>query len=785
MDEANEKFVKLNEITNDNELRIIYIKKFIKTYFLKFKYIFKIIFFIFLSFIIILSIIKKEKPFNFNDDFPQFFNLGKVAFLSKEIIKKFNYYMDICNQGILMDNKTYNLSKSPKISVIIALYNGGKYLKYSLKSIQNQKLKDIEIILINDHSNDDTLSIVQKYMKEDPRIRIINNEENRRILFSKSIGALFANGEYIVELDQDDMFIIDNAFTLLYNEAKKESLDLIQFQDFVLEKFHFETPIRIGKQHQMIFHNEDAYLEQPNIKNNIFIKYNFLLWGLFIKSDIYKKVINILWPLIINYKLIHFEDYFITFLIAACIQNFRFMNYYFIVHLNKKNSAGNDERFIDQEYLSQLFFVDSMIEYHIKNNPDDASMLNTFIAFVKKNWIKYKMKHDNIFKFIIKKMNAYLPYEQKIYLRKKYKIEDFKLNNTYEDYISNEEFKSIVSYQNLIRTKSKKNIKNISLFPKYTIIVYFIEPTFLKVTLNSIQNQNFDNFEIILICDNCNNLEEINELTQDYSNLKLITYKDNKGLIKLYSEAVLKSKGEYILTIKSGYTFSTNDVLNKLNNYINDKDDILEYNLLINKKESIDDNSLRLYRCKHFDSEIEFTSLIFNKDYKKVDQEKELLINKLIKSNIYKTIINENLILYKDNIIYNYFDEILFFIFSQNNIKIKKVNFCGIIEYSQKIKIFDKFNNINNKSTIINDSIFYIDFLFKHTKNNEKDKIYVLNEFYNIMNIIFNKNNIVTEEGKKLIYKFLNCDCIPQYNKNLLKTYYNALIDRNKYDLII
>ena len=119
------------------------------------------------------------------------------------------------------------------------------------------------------------------------------------------------------------------------------------------------------------------------------------------------------------------------------------------------------------------------------------------------------------------------------------------------------------------------------------------------------------------------------------------------------------------------------------------------------------------------------------------------------------------------------------------NIKIKKVNFCGIIEYSQKIKSFGKFNNINNKSTIINDSIFYIDFLFKHTENKEKDKIYVLNEFYNIMNIIFNKNNIVTEEGKKLIYEFLNCDFIPQYNKNLLKTYYIALIDRNKYDLII
>ena len=103
----------------------------------------------------------------------------------------------------------------------------------------------------------------------------------------------------------------------------------------------------------------------------------------------------------------------------------------------------------------------------------------------------------------------------------------------------------------------------------------------------------------------------------------------------------------------------------------------------------------------------------------------------------------------------------------------------------KNIKSFKKFNDINDKSQIISDSLFYIEFLFNHTPNNEKDKMYVLNEFYNIMNIIYNKNNIVTEEGKKLIYKFLNCDCIPQYNKNLLKTYYNALIDRNKYDLIV
>ena len=146
--------------------------------------------------------------------------------LTEKLVDKYNTYMNICQKGILLDNKTFNLSLSPKISVIMPLYNGGKYLYYSLRSIQNQKMKDIEIILINDCSTDDTLQIIEKYMKEDPRIKLINNEKNRRILYSKSISALYANGKYILELDQDDMFITDDAFNILYNDAEKNKLDL-------------------------------------------------------------------------------------------------------------------------------------------------------------------------------------------------------------------------------------------------------------------------------------------------------------------------------------------------------------------------------------------------------------------------------------------------------------------------------------------------------------------------------------------------------------------------------
>ena len=76
----------------------------------------------------------------------------------------------------MIDKTSYPLVKNPKITVIMPIYNGGKYLYYSLRSIQNQDMKDIEIILIDDCSTDDTLSIIQKYMEEDKRIRLIKNQ---------------------------------------------------------------------------------------------------------------------------------------------------------------------------------------------------------------------------------------------------------------------------------------------------------------------------------------------------------------------------------------------------------------------------------------------------------------------------------------------------------------------------------------------------------------------------------------------------------------------------------
>ena len=133
-------------------------------------------------------------------------------------------------------------------------------------------------------------------MKKDKRIRLIKNTENRKILYSKSIAALNANGEYIIQLDQDDIFIRDDVLDMLYNEAKQYDLDLVQIRDIYNDNYILNKDIRVNYPAKHFIkrqiYNQSYPETQPNLKNEIFIKGNlYLLWGLLIKTYIYKMAI--------------------------------------------------------------------------------------------------------------------------------------------------------------------------------------------------------------------------------------------------------------------------------------------------------------------------------------------------------------------------------------------------------------------------------------------------------------------------------------------------------------
>ena len=122
------------------------------------------------------------------------------------LIKKINNFIYVCTKGILLEDIKFSYI-IPKISVVIPLFNSEKTIRTSIRSVQNQNEKAIEIIIIEDCSNDNSLKIIEKMKQEDSRIKIIKNKKNRGALFSKSIGALNSIGKYIFFLDSDDLFI--------------------------------------------------------------------------------------------------------------------------------------------------------------------------------------------------------------------------------------------------------------------------------------------------------------------------------------------------------------------------------------------------------------------------------------------------------------------------------------------------------------------------------------------------------------------------------------------------
>ncbi|MBU3180711.1 glycosyltransferase family 2 protein [Clostridium psychrophilum] len=102
-----------------------------------------------------------------------------------------------------------------KISIIIPIYNTEKYLNRCLDSVINQTLKDIEIILIDDGSTDNSLKICKEYNSNDKRIKLIH-KKNEGVSKARNIGLSYATGEYISFIDADD-WVEPNMLEELYN----------------------------------------------------------------------------------------------------------------------------------------------------------------------------------------------------------------------------------------------------------------------------------------------------------------------------------------------------------------------------------------------------------------------------------------------------------------------------------------------------------------------------------------------------------------------------------------
>lgn len=112
-----------------------------------------------------------------------------------------------------------------KISIVMPIYNGENYIEKSIKKILNQPYRDIELILVNDGSKDQSRAICEKFQMNDSRVRLLN-KSNGGICSARNEGLKNIHGDYVSFVDQDDM-IFDNIYESFSKAINEHNADMI------------------------------------------------------------------------------------------------------------------------------------------------------------------------------------------------------------------------------------------------------------------------------------------------------------------------------------------------------------------------------------------------------------------------------------------------------------------------------------------------------------------------------------------------------------------------------
>ena len=319
-----------------------------------------------------------------------------------------------------MDNYAYNInflkiflslnnSKRPKVSVFLPIYNKEQYVIDSLKSIKNQTLKDIEIIAVNDGSTDNSLKIIKKISKTDNRIKIVNNDRNHGLLYSRSMGIINSTGEYLINLDPDDLFSSPNNLEFLYHKAKTLKVDTITF---LLKQ----------KRRQTKKYNRQLY--EINKTNYLGIMRDKTMTNKFIKREIIIRCYNDYKDKIFGGKWNYHEDNIWSILIHKYSKSMIFIKEYIYLYFqNKESLMHNRYNIIEMKNLIYRFEkIQNIFDY--KN----TYSLNGFLYNIK-NFHKIIQNNVVIRKKIISKLNIYISKNNNSFLYEVNNIRNLLFNN--------------------------------------------------------------------------------------------------------------------------------------------------------------------------------------------------------------------------------------------------------------------------------------------------------------------------------------------------------------------
>ena len=391
------------------------------------------------------------------------------------------------------DRTLYKINDDLLISVIIPVYNAEKYLEQCLNSIKNQTYKNFEVIIVNDGSKDNTDSICKKFAQSDSRFRYFS-KENGGVSSARNFGLDNANGHYITFIDGDDWVEHNHLEILIKSITEKNSdIAICSYKEFDNNIDTYYTIVYTKQEKNLLNFekmNRDDFLTIFPKLMSINVCFNNAVAKLFRKE----LVNNLRFDTSIKYG----ED----------------LDFYFSLYLNVESIS----------YVDELTYV-----YRIHG---DSTTSNFNQEHAEQEFFIFKKMYDVALEIGIPTVNYVNKLQRLINLR--------------NDFIENKEllaeYKQFLTDAREIQTYPQKLISIV-------VPVYNVAP-YLKLCLESIVNQTYPHFEVLLINDGSrdNSKDICLEFVESDNRFKYIE-QDNAGLSSARNTGILNSKGEFITFI--------------------------------------------------------------------------------------------------------------------------------------------------------------------------------------------------------------------------------------------
>ena len=289
--------------------------------------------------------------------------------ISLDEIQEFRQYSR--EKRFIEEKPNFQKSENPIITVIITMHNQAHCLHKSLRSVQNQSIKNIEILIIDDCSRDNTTETINEFQKEDPRIVLVIHDKNEGSIKSRADGVRLAKGKYITIVDGDDALAHRNILNHSLYIAEKGSIDNVEFQAASFKNRQFRTVVNA---YSMI--NLSNIVYQPELRTKFFVisdnegvraVQSRCIYAKLVKTEVFREAVEFIGKKYTDDFIVAYEDAIMAVALHQVSKSYYYMRelgYYYsrgetgaFPKLKNKKCKPNPGKIKDMGHMKLLHFL--------------------------------------------------------------------------------------------------------------------------------------------------------------------------------------------------------------------------------------------------------------------------------------------------------------------------------------------------------------------------------------------------------------------------------------------